>query len=146
MEESKKKPIMIGVIIVCFLLAAVIAYKYSFSPEESGKEVFTGQLLWVKCSNTDCGEAYQMDKKGYFDSIEEIIRQNPMSMMETPALVCEKCGKESVYRAEKCPKCEVTFFRGATGRGDFADRCPECGHSASEEIRKQAREEVRKGK
>ena len=144
MEESKKKPIMIGVIIVCLLLAAVIAYKYSFSPEESGKDVFTGQLLWVKCSNTDCGEAYQMSKKGYFDSIEELVRQK-MSM-ETPPLVCEKCGKESAYRAEKCPKCEVTFFRGAAGRGDFADRCPECSYSESEEIRKQAREKALKGK
>ena len=144
MEESKKKPIMIGVIIVCLLLAAVIAYKYSFSPEESGKDVFTGQLLWVKCSNTDCGEAYQISKKGYFDSIEELVRQK-MSM-ETPPLVCEKCGKESAYRAEKCPKCEVTFFRGAAGRGDFADRCPECSYSESEEIRKQAREKALKGK
>lgn len=144
MEESKKKPIMIGVIIVCLLLAAVIAYKYSFSPEEAGKDVFTGQLIWVKCSNTDCGEAYQISKKGYFDSIEELVRQK-MSM-EAPPLVCEKCGKESAYRAEKCPKCEVTFFRGAAGRGDFADRCPECSYSESEEIRKQAREGALKGK
>jgi predicted RNA-binding Zn-ribbon protein involved in translation (DUF1610 family) len=144
MEDSKKKPIMIGVIIACFLLAGVIAYKYSFSPEESGKDVFTGQLIWLKCSNTDCGGAYQMNKKGYFDSVEELIRQK-MSM-ETPPLVCEKCGKESVYRAEKCPKCEAIFFRAAAGRGDFADRCPECGYSGSEEIRKQALEEVGKGK
>ncbi len=144
MEESKKKPIMIGAIIVCFLLAGVMAYKYSFSPEESGKDEFTGQLVWVKCNNTDCGEAYQMDKKGYFDSVEELVRQK--MTMETPSLVCEKCGKESVYRAEKCPKCAVIFFRGAAGRSDFADRCPECSYSKSEETRKQAREEALKGK
>ena len=141
MEESKKKPIMIGVIIACLALAAVIAYNYSFAPEDSGKKAFKGQSVWVKCSNPDCGEVYQTDMKGYFDTIEILTRQNPM-LMATPPLVCEKCGQESGYRAEKCAKCETTFFRGASGRGQFADKCPECGYSKSEEIRKQAREEV----
>ena len=145
MEESKKKPIMIGVIIVCFLLAGVIAYKYSFStPEGSGTAVFKGQLVWVKCSNTDCEAAYQIDKKGYFDSIEELVRQNPMAM-ETPPLVCEKCAQESIYRAEKCEKCGIFFFRGASGRGELSDKCPECGHSPMEELRKRAREGALQG-
>jgi len=142
MEESKKKPIMIGAIIVCFVLAGVITYKYSISPKGPGTEVFKGIQIWVKCSNEDCGAEYQMDKKEYFDSIEELVRQNPLSM-QTPPLVCEKCGKESIYRAEKCenPKCGIIFFRGAAGRGEFADKCPECGYSRSEELRKQAKGE-----
>jgi len=123
-----------------FLLGGVITY--ITHPVESGTEVFKGQLVWVKCSNPDCEEAYQMDKKVYFDSVEELVRQNPMSM-QTPPLVCQKCGKENIYRAEKCEKCGLIFFRGAAGRGDFADRCPECGYSRSEEIRKRVREGVR---
>lgn len=144
MEESKRKSIMIGVIIACFVLAGVIIYKYSIGPEVPGTEVLRGQKIWVKCSNADCGEAYQMDKKEFFDSMEKLVRQNPMEP-QTPPLVCEKCGEESIYRSEKCEKCGIVFFRHAAGRGDFADRCPECGYSSMEELRKQAREEVGKG-
>ncbi len=146
MEESKKKPIMIAFIIVCFALACVIAYKYSIAPEETGKEVFKGQLVWIKCSKPDCETTYQMDMKEYFDTVERLTRENPMSM-QTPPLVCEKCGQESGRRAEKCAnaKCGIIFFRGAAGRGEFADKCPECGYSKSEELRKQAREEARGG-
>lgn len=142
MEESKKKPIMIGVIITCFVLAGVITYKYSVGPEGPSTEVFKGQSQWVKCRNSDCEAEYQMNKQVYFDSVKEIVRQSPFSM-QTPPLVCKKCGKESVYRAEKCgnPKCGLVFERGAAGRGEFADKCPECGYSRSEELRKQAKGE-----
>jgi len=140
MEESKKKPIMIGVIIACFVLAGVITYKYSIGTEGPGTEVFKGQSVWVKCSNSDCGAEYEMNKQVYFDSVDELVRQNPF-LMQTPPLVCEKCGEESVFQAVKCPKCEVVFFRGAAGRGEFADKCPECGYSRSAELRKQAKGE-----
>lgn len=128
---------MIGVIVACLVAAGVITYKTRSGG--SGTKVFRGQPIWVQCGNPDCGAEYQMDKAEYFDTIEALVRQNPM-VMQTPALVCEKCGEESVYRAEKCPKCGTVFFRGAVGRGDFADRCPDpkCGYSESEEIRKRA--------
>ena len=140
MEESKKKPVMIGAIIACLVLAGVITYKYSIGTEGPGTEAFKGQSIWVKCTNPDCGAEYQMNKQVYFDSVEEIVRQSSFSM-ETPPLVCKKCGEESIYRAEKCEKCGIIFFRGAAGRGEFADKCPECGYSISEELRKQAKGE-----
>jgi len=145
MEESKKKVIMTGIIVVCFGLAAVMAYKYTIKPKlGGGTGEFKGQLMWVKCGNPDCETEYQMDKEGYFDALAELRRKNPVQLQVSP-LVCEKCGEESVYRAEKCGKCGVVFFRGAAGRGEFSDKCPECGYSKQEEVRKEAREKAAEG-
>ncbi len=95
-------------------------------------------LTWVKCANPDCKAAYQMGKRAYFKYIEE--HADPMSPT-APPIVCEKCGEQSVFRAEKCmnPDCGHVFFRG-TIPNDFADRCPKCGYSETEERRKQRRE------
>lgn len=92
------------------------------------------EMLWVKCNNPDCEAEYQTSKRGYFEYAQKHI--DPMAMVAPPA-VCKKCGKESIYRAEKCgnPDCGLVFFRG-TVPNDFADRCPECGYSETEEIRK----------
>ena len=69
-------------------------------------------MTWVKCS----------DSKSPFDK---------------PGIPCKKCGKNSVYRAEKCgnPNCGIVFFRDIVPN-DFPDRCPECLHSQMEEDRK----------
>ena len=54
--------------------------------------------------------------------------------LQASTLVCEKCGKESAFKAEKCEKCGKIFFAGAVPN-DLADRCPECGYSKTEAIR-----------
>ena len=133
MEEGKKKPIMIGVIVVCLALALLITFGRrggsggieDISPEE---------MMWVKCNNPDCKAEYEMGKQAYFKYVEE--HMDPMAMV-APPVACEECGKESVYRAEKCqnPDCGIVFFRGSVPN-DFADRCPECGRSETEESRK----------
>ena len=100
------------------------------------------EMIWVKCNNPVCKAEYQTSKKGYFKYIEE--HANPM-IPTAPAMTCEKCGEQMIFRAKKCTNstCGKVFIRGAT-RGvvpkDFLDRCPECGHSEIEEIRsKQSR-------
>jgi hypothetical protein len=50
-------------------------------------------------------------------------------------LTCTKCGKNSVFKAEKCPTCSEIFFTGSIPN-DFPDRCPKCKHSKTEDIRK----------
>jgi hypothetical protein len=101
----------------------------SISPEET---------IWVKCQNPDCKATYQMGKRAYFKYIEE--HADPMATT-APPMVCEKCGEQSVFRAEKCmnPDCGHVFLRGAVPN-DFVDRCPKCGRSEIEEIRKRRRE------
>ncbi len=133
MEESKKKPIMIGVIIVCLAVAGIYTYSRHSGSGYTMDSIPDEEMIWVKCANDSCGATYQMSKKAYFKYIEE----NAQTMSPTaPPLVCEKCGEQSGYRAEKCtnPACGIVFFRGAVPN-DFADRCPECGHSKTEEIR-----------
>jgi predicted Zn finger-like uncharacterized protein len=94
------------------------------------------EMYWIKCRNPECENEWQMDKKDYFLYLRE--SQDPMSMM-APAIVCSSCGKGSGYRAEKCEKCKLVFERGSVPN-DFADRCPECSFSKTEERRKEARE------
>ncbi len=131
-----KNAVYAVVIVVCFILVAVIVYKYIFT-SGSGDTVDSipeDQLIWVKCANDSCGGTYQTGKRAYFKFIEE--NAQPMSP-SAPPLTCEKCGEQSGYRAEKCTNsaCGTVFFRGAVPN-DFADRCPECDKSETEEIRK----------
>jgi predicted Zn-ribbon and HTH transcriptional regulator len=75
-----------------------------------------------------------MEKKKYFEYVED--NADPMTL-EAPPLECPKCGAQEGYRAEKCEKCGLIFFRGIVPN-DYSDRCPECKHSAQEEARRRA--------
>jgi predicted Zn-ribbon and HTH transcriptional regulator len=81
-------------------------------------------MWWVKCGNPDCNTEYEMDMKDFIDS-------GGISK----ALTCQKCSEESIFKAVKCEKCGLVFFSGSV-RGDYTDRCPECGYSETEESRK----------
>lgn len=122
------------VIVVCLVLAGVIFM--ATRPGGSGgvEDLSRGELYWVQCNNPACKAVYQMDKVDYLKEVEQKVRANPLSL-QTPALVCQKCGKESVFRAIKCENCGKMFFYGAV-QGDIADRCPECKYSKTEAERK----------
>jgi hypothetical protein len=124
------------VIVVCFVAASVIAYKYIFTSGggDTIDSISEEEMIWAKCNNPACKAEYQTSKKGYFKYVEK--HADPMSP-SAPALVCEKCSEQSVFRAEKCmnPDCGIVFLRGVVPN-DFADRCPECKQSATEESRK----------
>jgi len=134
MEDSKKKPIMIAVIVVCLGVAGAVTFLRSGS---SGgiNDIPNDKMTWVKCNNPACNAEYEMSEKQYYKEIQE--RLNPASMMATPALICQKCGKPSVYKAYKCgnPSCGKVFLANSVPN-DFPDRCPECKRSETEEIRK----------
>jgi len=118
------------------LLAGVIIHRAQ--PVKSGIErILPKEMIWVKCNNSECKAEYEMGKQAYFKYIQENI--DPMAMV-APSVVCKSCGSESVYRAEKCqnPDCAIVFLRGSVPN-DFADRCPECGRSGTEESRKRRR-------
>ncbi len=134
MEESKRKPIMIGVIVVCLAVAGLITY-FTYSGGSSGgiEDIPAEEMMWVKCSNKACNAEYQINKRDYYQFLKE--HANPLG--SAPPMACKKCGKESIYAAEKCgnPQCGIVFFENSVP-GDFADRCPKCGRSETEEIRK----------
>jgi len=135
MDDSKKKPIMIAVIVVCLGVAGAIAYLQSGGSEGGIESLPDDVMTWVKCRNPDCKAEYQMSEKEYLKEMQKRI--NPAAMMSTPALICQKCNKPSVYQAYKCgnPSCNTVFFANSVPN-DFPDRCPACKRSETEEIRK----------
>jgi len=149
MTSDKKKVAMLVIIVVCFALAGGITIYRDFKKKSvaSGIETINPkEMIWVKCDNAECEAEYQTGKRDYFEYLEahRPTAEQFVAMMTDPniktatPLLCKECGQKSVYRAEKCDKCGLVFFRG-TIRHDFADRCPGCGHSTTEEKRKAAR-------
>ena len=140
-----KNTVYIIVIFVCLVLAAVIAYKYIFSTGGGGgiDDIPDDEMTWVKCRNSDCKAEYQIGLKEYHKYMRE--HADPMAR-SAPAMPCEKCSKKSVFIAEKCgnPDCGIVFFPG-TVPNDFADRCPECGFSATEDSREKRKKEMTGG-
>lgn len=127
MDESRKKTIMVGAIVLFLALAIVI----TVSRKKSGStgDIERGVQIWVKCRNPKCEAEYQVGKRDYYTFIE--------NRME-PTLICEQCEEESVYRAIKCPKCELVFEK-TPAPGDFPDRCPKCKFSLIEDITKKGK-------
>lgn len=135
MEDSKKKPVMIGVIVACLVLAGLVTYISSRG--SSGIDAIPqSEMIWLKCNNQDCNAEYQISKRDYYKAREQ------------GQVACKECGKESVFQAEKCEKCGLVFFLDipqggmsvTPGSGDFIDRCPDCGYSKIEEQREKAAE------
>jgi len=134
MEESRKKPIMIGVVIVCIALAVIITLA-NRKKDYSVDSISDTKLIWVKCR--DCEEAYQTKLKDYLKYIQE---HGVLGAPGAPPLICEKCGAEAVYEAVKCNKCGFIFEVGSVPNA-LRDTCPKCGYSETEEKRQRVLEE-----
>jgi len=136
MEESRKKPIMIAVIVVCLGAAAFITLRGS-GGGDALDDIPDDAMVWVKCNNPSCTAEYEMNEKEYYKQMRE--QPSDPDAPSAPPLTCEKCGKPSLYAAIKCanPACGIVFFKGAAGSNDFEDRCPKCRISKMEEDRKQ---------
>jgi len=143
MEESKKKPIMIGVIVVCLALAAVVTFSRRGGGRGGIDDISDEEMTWIKCNNPDCKAEFEMGLKEYHKYTLE--HMNPVALV-APPVVCPECGKQSGLRAEKCqnPDCAIVFIMGSV-LNDFADRCPECGRSETEEIRKARKRQMEAG-
>ena len=126
---------MIAVILVCLGVAGAVTYFRSSGGSGTIDDIPEGKMTWVICMNPQCKAEYQMSEKEYYKEIQERTTGSGMALV-TPALICEKCGKASVYKAFKCtnPECGIVF-RANSVPNDFADRCPKCKHSETEAIR-----------
>ncbi len=140
MEESRKKPVMLGVIVVCFVLAGVVYLKTR--PRGIDYKPFRGKITWVLCRNSECGHSWEMDLAEYHKFIQK--NADPRVPL-APPITCPKCGEPSGYRAVKCAKCGAVFEEG-TVPADFADKCPKCGYSQTAVDRKKAAEARRAAK
>jgi phage FluMu protein Com len=128
-----KNAIYAAVIVVCILVAVLVFVKTRGGGAAGTESIDESEMIWVKCRQ--CGAAYEMSKKKYYEELEEKARANPTPMMITPLLTCQKCGKDGIQKAHKCEKCGEIFFENSVPN-DFADRCPKCKHSETEAIRK----------
>jgi ribosomal protein L37AE/L43A len=134
MDGSRKKTLSLCIVIFCLIVSGVILWATN-SGGDSGIESYQGEMLWLKCNNPQCRSSYQIDKSEYFRLVQHKQVNMPISTT-TPPLKCKDCGKDSVYRAVKCPNCGEMFFHGASGPGYFPDMCPKCKFSQKEEDRK----------
>lgn len=132
MEAGTKKIVMVAIIIVCLIAAAVIALMSRTGGQTGYDTIDAKERMWVKCANPDCGAEYEMSKQEYHKIAHE--KKTLAEMFQTPALVCNECSEESIYKAVKCGQCGKVFFYGAAGRGEFPDKC-ECGYSETKEKR-----------
>lgn len=133
MDDSKKKPIMIVIIVASLGIAGFVTLRGGGS-DGGYKTIPENEMQWVKCSNPACKAEYQMSKREYYKLLEENPNLNPMAQGPV-AITCKKCGKKSLYAAIKCPFCGTVFIEGSgvTKPGDYQDRCPNCKKSAVEE-------------
>jgi acetyl-CoA carboxylase beta subunit len=130
-----KNTIYAIVIVVCILAAVVVFVKTRSGGSGSGIDSISDtEQVWVKCKA--CNAAYEMSKKQRLKELAEKQQAGgAAAMMVTPPLTCQKCGKNTVFLADKCPNCGEIFFVGEV-KNDFEDRCPKCKHSKTEDIRK----------
>ena len=131
---DKKKIILIA-LACCLLLVAGIIW-VARSENLTGIPDLKGKMTWVKCSNTDCGISYEMSLQDYYRLVDK--KQREAGIGSVLPIACKKCGKESIFEAVKCEKCQAVFFFVFGNVEDYADRCPECGFSKSEDERKKA--------
>ncbi|UCG56492.1 MAG: hypothetical protein JSU70_16715 [Phycisphaerales bacterium] len=132
-----KNTIYVVVIVLCLLIAIGIFIKTQSGGPTGVDSIKRGEMLWMMCNNPACKANYQIDKKDYYTEIQESMKASPV-LAGTPAIVCQTCNEESIFRAVKCPNCEHMFFYG--NPADFDDRCPECKFSKIEDDRKKRRE------
>ena len=133
MDDGKKKTIMLVIIGVCFLIVAIMTVGRMGGGVDTIPD-FEGQTTWVLCRNESCVAQFEIPKKDYFEYLKE--HDNPQSPLP-PALICEKCNQESIYRAVCCAKCGLVFENGAIFEitldiKDYPDRCPKCRYSQRE--------------
>ena len=134
MDFNQRKLILIGLSVACLGFAVAVFY-FNHSSGDDVLNSLAGQGMWVLCSNSKCAASYEVDTKAYFEFVKE--NSNPAAL-GAPPMVCDKCAEKSVYAAEKCSKCGNVFFPNSVA-GDFADRCPKCKYSKTEDIRNSGR-------
>ena len=129
MDDSKKKMIMLGAVIICLIGAVVM---FSKSRSSNVKAIGGSKDVAFKCTAEDCGSEFTMSLSEYNKLTK---KQFPGGMPMGGAQVvaeCPVCKEKIAIPAIKCTKCGKIFFSN-TVEGDYPDICPECGFSRLQE-------------
>ena len=133
MEEDKKKKVMLGLIILCLILAIGITAVTNMS----GSSSRSNKPIQMLCMNEECGMDFEMTTEEYREQMMQGGMMGPGPMAQAP-IECPECSMQSAFRAMKCKECETIFMQDYSS-GDFPDRCPECEYSDIEARRDKAR-------
>ena len=90
MEESTKKPLMIGITVACLVVAGVILLMRSGGGAASG--IPKGEKVWVKCEKCGAEAAYQAEKCAHCSHI--FIR--PRTRVSDYPDRCPECGHSNL--------------------------------------------------
>jgi hypothetical protein len=97
--DESKKPVMIGVVVVCLVLAGFITCR-TYSKKSGGGGGFTGApgaTVWVKCQNLSCDSEYQMLETEFVKLLEEAKAAGATGENSEIAVVCSNCGGKTLY-------------------------------------------------
>ncbi len=127
MDEEKRKPLMIGIIVACLVSAAGIFYVTNKGSSAPTRNTSPRQML---CINEDCGAEFEFSSEEFREQMTQMARP-PMRMM-APTFICPECEQESAVLALKCAECGTVFIAGEAEDPRYSDRCPNCDYSAYE--------------
>ena len=128
MDEEMKKKVTIGIVVGCIAIAVAITVITNWGGGSAGPKN-EGQMQFL-CINPKCGHAFEASG----DEINK-RRGEGLSMAEMPPTKCPQCGQNSAYFAIKCEKCGNVFIPNYENAKEY-DKCPKCGFSKSEQMRK----------
>ena len=134
MDEDKKKKVMLGLIILCLILAVGITAVNNMGGGSGSRSNEPVQML---CMNQECGMDFELSSEEYREHMMQGGMMGPGPMAQTP-IECSECGMRSAFRAIMCKECEAVFMQDYSS-GDFPDRCPECDYSDIEARRDAAK-------
>ena len=124
MDEAKKKPVMIGIIVVCLVAAVGISY---FTRDNTTNPKGANNPRPFICTN--CGADFELTPE---EVKEEVMALGPAARM-MQVFDCPECSEKAAVPAYRCAKCEIVFAPSEAEDARYTDRCPECGYSAFEE-------------
>lgn len=136
MDEDKKRKVMIGLIVLCLVLAIGITAVTNLGGG-GGSSSRGNQPVQMLCMNEECGMDFELSTEEYREHMMQGGMMGPGPMAQSP-VECPECGMQSAFRAVKCKDCEFVFMQDYSS-GDFPDRCPECDYSDIEARRDAAK-------
>lgn len=136
-EKQLKIALLVSVAVTVLLVAGFVIETLSSSGGGSEiRDAARAGGIWMLCDNPDCEAAYEVTPEEFAELMKS---KGPITLgpgvMSRLTFLCKECAQETAYRGMECPKCGVLFVKEPVV-GDYADRCPECGYSAIEEIRR----------
>jgi len=132
-EKQLKIALLVSVAVTALLMVGFVIESFTDSGGGGAIGSTRGGGIWMLCENPDCQAAYEVTDEEFRELLASKgqILFGP-GVMSRLTFICKECGQETTYRGMQCQQCGALFIP-EDGTGDYPDRCPECGYSATEE-------------